>query len=269
MSKVGLLAIHGMGSQKRDFAKGLFTEISDRLSKQQNRQLVTGSIFYQDILEPNEKAYYDKTKRKLQWRNLRQFILYGFCDAASLESQKAGPTSPYFQAQKKIFDALAQMQNSLEKNAPIVVVAQSLGCQVFSNYLWDATLSVSPSPAHGVWADPPQMSKELEKVCRGKTIQRLYTTGCNIPIFVAGRPAAQIKAIPKPNNKFRWENYYDKDDALGWPLSELSNSYKKLVKDKQINAGLFSGFTPLSHVNYWKDRDFLNPLAKDLKQLLS
>lgn len=266
MSKLGLLAIHGMGTTKPDFADDFFDDVCDRLSASQASELATQTVYYQDILQPNEKAYYDKTKRKLDWLKLRQFVLYGFCDAASLESQKAGKDSPYFRAQLKILNALKDLSDKLVKNAPIVVVAQSLGGQVFSNYLWDA--APGRKPANGVWSSPPALSKHEEKICRGRSIHRLYTTGCNIPIFVAGRPSKDIKAITKPNSKFRWENYYDEDDVLGWPLSELSNSYAKLVTDRKINAGLFNGFTPMSHTRYWKDRDFLKPLASDLKRLL-
>lgn len=266
MGTLGLIAVHGMGSTEPDFAEGLFESVRDRLTSKQRSRLETTSVYYQDILQPNEQAYFDKVKQELDWLKLRKFLLFGICDAASLESQKDGPNSPYFLAQKRLLDAFQRMHALLKPGVPIFVVAQSLGGQVVSNYLWDA--SRKKKPANGVWSAPPALGPAEEKVCRGKTIHRLYTTGCNIPLFVAGRPASKIKAIPKPNQQFEWQNFYDEDDALGWPLQKLSSSYNKLVNDRNINAGFFTGFSPLSHTNYWNDRDFLNPLVRDIKKAI-
>ncbi|MCK7611167.1 hypothetical protein [Roseibium sediminicola] len=266
MGTLGLIAVHGMGKTEANFADKFFEDVRDRLSDAQSAKLETATVYYQDILQPHEEAYFNKTKRKLDWLKLRQFVLYGFCDAASLESRKEGAQSPYFLAQKKILQTLKRMHSLNGKTAPIVVVAQSLGGQVLSNYLWDALKK--DQPANGIWSSPPQLSPDEEWVCRGRTIERLFTTGCNIPVFVAGHPANKIKAIPKPNDRFRWDNYYDEDDVLGWPLKDLSESYKKLVTDRKINAGFFSGITPFSHTQYWSDRDFLIPLVGHLKRLI-
>ena len=103
--------------------------------------------------------------------------------------------------------------------------------------------------------------------CRGKRVARLITTGCNIPLFVAGRDEEKIKPIKPLNDAFKWLNYYDKDDVLGWPLSQLSPAYAEAVVDKQMNAGFFAGLTPLSHVHYWRDRTFLKALGNELRKL--
>ncbi|WP_269581684.1 hypothetical protein [Roseibium sp. Sym1] len=266
MGKLGLIAIHGMGKTERTFADQFFEDVRDRLSNSQRSRMETTTVYYQDILQPHEEAYFSKSKRKLDWLELRQFVLYGFCDAASLESRKEGTESPYYLAQKEILNAFRRLFQLNGADAPIVVVAQSLGGQVLSNYLWDALKDGTPK--NGIWSVPPTLSTEEEKVCRGRTVERLFTTGCNIPVFVAGHPSDRIRPIPRPNENFRWENYYDKDDVLGWPLQTLSEDYKRLVKDRQINAGFFSGITPFSHTRYWKDRDFLKPLVRHIKQLI-
>ena len=98
----------------------------------------------------------------------------------------------------------------------------------------------------------------------------MCTIDCNIPIFVAGLPRNQIKPIKKPNNNFVWENYYDEDDPLGWPLEQLSDGYKALVKDHEINAGgILTSWNPFSHGQYWGDSDVIDPLSDHLKLLLS
>ncbi len=98
-----------------------------------------------------------------------------------------------------------------------------------------------------------------------KSLKYLFTTGCNIPLFVAG--FAEIVAIPKPNTNFKWFNYYDKDDVLGWPLKPLSSSYDLAVeKDIEIDSGnLWQSWNPQSHDGYWADEDFIEHLSQIIK----
>lgn len=266
MPQIGLITVHGMGQTKNDYAEDFFDELSDRLGEDRWNEIATAPVYYQDIMQDNQAAYYRRVRRKVDWEKLRKFVLYGFCDAASLESQKEGEDSPYFIAQSRILEAFRDLYQDLGHDAPVVAVTQSLGAQVLSNYLWDAW--PARQTANGVWSVAQNFdSPEEESFCRGRTINRLYTTGCNIPIFVAGRDPNQIFPIERPNDSFQWHNYYDEDDVLGWPLRDLNDDYRELVRDHKINSGLVSGFTPLSHVNYWSDGEFLKPLARHLRRL--
>ncbi|MEW2914081.1 hypothetical protein [Leisingera sp. JC11] len=268
MKRLGLIAIHGMGETKEDFADAFFAEIRSRLGAAQSEKLVTEPVYYQNILQENQEKYFNRVRQHIDWMRLRKFMLYGICDAASLESRKDGPDSPYFIAQTRILEAFRRVYRALEgSNRRVIVVAQSLGGQVLSNYLWDA--SRASKPAHGVWSGTPGFaSPEEEEFCRGNFIARLNTTGCNIPVFVAGRDREDIKPIPRPNSYFEWHNFYDEDDVLGWPLRDLSDSYAALVEaDHRINSGgLLTSFNPLSHSNYWDDRSFLRPLLDQIRQ---
>lgn len=268
MARLGILTLHGMGNTERDYADDFFEEVKDYLGADLVEHIETESVYYQDILQYNQSTYFKKVKRRLHWDNLREFMLYGFSDAASLEAQKEGESSPYFQAQSKILNALKSLYDRLEgPDRRLIIVAQSLGCQVISNYLWDGTKGAIA--ANGVWSQPQVFeSPEEEAFCRGKKTVRLMTTGCNIPIFVAGFDREDIKPIPKVHPKFEWHNFYDKDDVLGWPLRDLSDGYAERVKDHPMNAGFLSGFTPMSHSYYWRDRDFLKPLIRHIKKSL-
>ncbi|MEO1066344.1 MAG: hypothetical protein AAFW47_03075 [Pseudomonadota bacterium] len=267
MAKIALVTVHGMGETETGYASRFFDEIDDRLSSAERAELHTNEVYYQDILQANQVDYFDRVKRRLEWDKMRKFVLFGIGDAASLESQKSGTNSPYFKAQKAICDTLKASFQMLDPGGKLVMVAQSLGGQVLSNYLWDA--KPGRSPQNGLWSSPPSFaSAEEEAFCRGGSLVRLYTTGCNIPIFVAGFGRAKITAIDKPNADFKWVNFFDDDDVLGWPLQPLSDSYNALVKDKKVSAGLLSSFTPLSHVNYWKDREVVKPIAQEIKRLM-
>lgn len=155
-----------------------------------------------------------------------------------------------------------------------------------SNYLWDAQhQQANPSSVNiGFWANPQQFAKRIAGQNRftkptlefiaGGTIHNLYTTGCNIPIFVAAHVTKDIVPIKKPHPKFEWHNYFDKDDVLGWPLEDLSSSYRTLVTDHKINVGqgvigrLLKSWNPLSHNEYWRDSKVLDDLVVHLKLLL-
>ena len=178
------------------------------------------------------------------------------------------------QVQQVILDTLEASLAALgDPSKPVVLIAHSLGCQVVSNYLWDAQ---QRSAEAGVFRadrpDPIGKTSARDKFCRLKTLRALFTSGCNIPVFIAGLPKERIKPVITGARgwQFRWENYYDPDDALGWPLHPLSPAYKTAVAvDKAISAGnLLNSWSPLSHNAYWSDDDFLDPVEKSLRALL-
>jgi hypothetical protein len=169
----------------------------------------------------------------------------------------------YIEVQKEIMQALDKLYVELGNNdKPVIIIAQSLGCQVISNYIWDAKHD------SGIFNGlEPDASAQLKSFRRLNSCVHLLTTGCNIPMFVAG--LNPIEAIQKPNNEFTWFNYYDRDDVLGWPLSPLSDSYGALVKDHEINAGgIFSSWNPWSHGQYWTDKDVLNSLIDRIRRYI-
>ena len=125
----------------------------------------------------------------------------------------------------------------------------------------------------GIWKGNQPAQTNADKFRRLKTLRALFTSGCNIPIFLAGFPREEITPVKTTTGgyNFKWLNYYDQDDVLGWPLQPMSPAYHDAIhKDEQINAdgGLLGKFTrgwnPLSHNGYWSDKDFLKPLAAEI-----
>lgn len=275
MSKeVAILTLHGMGKINSDYADELRHEVSQSLGASEWSKVFFWPIFFSDILQHNQERVMDAMKRgDLDWIKLRKFLLFGFSDAAGLEHRAASPNSPYIQAQEKILDALDKAYSAFEnKSKPVIIVAQSLGCQVISNYIWDAQ---AKKANQGIWTKQPDSVGKgtvKDKFRRLRSLKFLLTTGCNIPIFLAGFNENDIKAITVKGKgyDFRWYNYYDEDDPLGWPLKPLSKSYTKSVyRDKHINAGgLIQSWNPLSHEQYWEDGDFIKPLVSKIDSLL-
>ena len=107
---------------------------------------------------------------------------------------------------------------------------------------------------------------------RLETLRKLFTTGCNIPLFIAGYDGNSIFLIETKEKgyNFKWYNYYNRDDVLGWPLQPINQKYRNAVKkDIEINVGgLLTKWIFFSHTQYWKDSDFIDPLADNIKKYI-
>ena len=151
---------------------------------------------------------------------------------------------------------------------PVVIIAQSLGCQIISSYLWDAHHNRGlwmPQNAAGLNTKAPENDAFLKLA----TTRYFLTTGCNIPLIVSG--LTNVVPIDKPNEYFRWVNYYDQDDPLGWPLEPLY-SYKSTSarpEDVVVNVGnMLTSWNPLSHGAYWTSSNFIQPAGSIISELL-
>lgn len=261
--KAAFITVHGMGRTERDYNRDIVNELKDRLGSL-SELLHFGSVYYQDILQPNEDRVWNNVARRVKWNKLRKFLLFGFGDAAGLEANKEGKGTDYWLAQVAIAKELLVARTAMETSGPIVILAQSLGGQVMSCYFWDANLKTAcgVEPAIGIWKDIQEAASKIASdraltadeinFLRGSSLRSFITTGCNIPIFVAAHAKEDILPI-HPNNNFEWHNYYDKNDVLGWPLADLSDEYKRAVIDHQINAAggvigwLLKSWNPMSH----------------------
>lgn len=296
-AKVALLTIHGMGETPRNYHSNLQDEICKRVGAL-SPMLHVGSVYYQHILQANERRVWNAVDRrpagsrdlmrKLWWNDLRKFILYGFGDAAGLESRKDLPQSAYTQAQLCMAKELFAAHRAIGSQGAVVIIAQSLGGQVASCYFWDAQrVAQGTGVSQGIWMDIQkyapeitngrQLSLEEIRFLQGATFRTFITTGCNIPIFVAAHAKLDILPIFADKAKagtFEWHNYFDQDDVLGWPLSPLSPEYNKTVVDHPINAFaspwafITKSWNPLSHTQYWGDSQVLEELEMQVCRLI-
>lgn len=277
MKKIALITVHGMGETEENYADDFKKKLQSKLLPNEWDQVSFQPVYYQDLLQTPQSELFERTctQAKIDWLDLRKFLLFGFSDAASLESSKADKFGVYSDAQDRIAKSLQAAYQDLGNSAKkVIIVAHSLGGQVISNYLWDSDPNHIP-PANSIWNSSSFSSQDanLQEFLRLRSLHRLFTMGCNIPIFVAGFKSENIRPITPPNPEFEWKNYYDKDDVLGWPLKPLSDGFKALVQDFEINSGQgvnwFTSGTPLSHNYYWKDDDFVNPVVHEIKAVLS
>lgn len=283
MSQVALITVHGMGETPPAYADSLMAQLRSRLGGLAP-QVTMRSVYYQGILHENQRQVWERTAAtgKVRYEALRRFVLYGLGDAAGLENRKEIPGSVYELAQGEIAGALLSC-HAVRPDMPVVFVAQSLGGQVLSSYLYDAQKAAAGRPVGaGIWRNidawaSGALGRPLTASERvflgGGACAGLVTTGCNIPIFVAAHKEMHIIPIAPPTSLFKWINFYDPDDVLGWPLQPLSRGYAALVEDRAINASgsiaslLARSWNPLSHENYWEDGAVLDAIAAMLRRL--
>ena len=277
--QVVVLAVHGMGNTPRGFANKLETKLAKKLGSAWSN-VYFDTIYYADVFQEHQTRLFNRIKANddIDWIALRRFLLFGFSDAAGLLRKANEVGSPYEKVQEIVLNTLDRAYDVVGPQAKVVLIGHSLGCEVISNFIWDAQLK---NPKQGTWRyggfeDSPPGS-DLDKFRRLKNLKYLYFTACNIPIFVAGIPQNKIKSITSSSKgySFKWKNFFDPDDPLCWPLKNLNvknekHSYKLEVnEDNAINSGgLIRSWNPLSHTTYWSDNDVLAPLANDIESLM-
>jgi hypothetical protein len=274
--RIRLVVIHGMGAQQKDFADALMADVLSRVGADASR-VVWKPIYWAEVLEPRESALWtamagarDPAGKSvaLDWVSARQFVIHNFGDALAYH-RGAGKGTPYVKVHAVISDALASVAAAVQDpDAPLVVLAHSLGAHMISDYIWDR-----------------QHGRGLNVYADVRNLVALVTFGCNIPLFSLDFDVATPIDLPGPGitkqaliDVSRWLNFLDRDDVLGWPLKPLyagplltarQRGTVDRIEDHEINVGGFvTSWNPASHNNYWTDSDFTKPLAEYLGALL-
>lgn len=300
-----LLCMHGMGNLtenefKSDIAK-LRQNLAERLPADRFSKIYIPSsgIFYSEITQPQEdRAWGAMTTqgglntgliRRNTINRIRRFVISGFSDATAFAGfNDSGTHQPYTEAQKCIYAALNDVYSICNKDVPIVIISQSLGCQIMSNYLWDAQRYWRNKNLGGNFAiDSRSIWKNHAPTARDsflclQSLKTWFTTGCNIPIFVSGFKDVRAVHNRQYGYNFDWINYFDYDDILGYPLAPMGalfdpsnsthhgQSYAHAVTDIQVNANdgiwgtIASSWNPMSHTQYWGDAVVLKSLVSAL-----
>lgn len=284
MPDVALITLHGMGEDDAQYAAPLRQRLAHRMGPRFETAVDFRSVYYKAALQTNQQIVWDRiaATSKVHYDDLRKFVLFGLGDAAGLETRKEIDGSVYELAQAEIARTLlsAYARNG---EVPVVFLSHSLGCQVLSNYIYDAQKAEDGGQVGaGIWKNIDRWSRaalgrllndDEKNFISAGTCMGWITTGCNIPVFVAAHKEMEIIPIAPPTPPFRWLNLYDPDDVLGWPLAPLSAGYAELVEDRPMNSGqgalkwILKSWNPLSHSGYWLDDDVLDPLAAMLRQL--
>jgi pimeloyl-ACP methyl ester carboxylesterase len=259
-TEVGVLIVHGMGSQEEGFADGMIDKLNDRLGDRAGNVRFE-QVLWAPVLSGREDNVWNvlSAQNKLDWVELRRFFLNAFGDASAYRYVPDEPDSIYFRIHDKVRDGLAALRAQLGGDSKtLIVCAHSLGAVIMSNYIWDRQQGKDAAR----YGETPFGQME--------SLAGLITFGSNIPLFVLAYDPIECITFPPSTlsaelkAKANWLNLYDKDDILGWPLKELSPAFTQAVmEDREINVGgIFTSWNPLSHSEYWTDGNFIGPVAE-------
>lgn len=280
-ARIGILVIHGMGSQSPGYSGPLVDEVSRRLDDAAS-DVAWQEIYWADAIADRERRLWDCMQRAvepdgrtvpLDWRPVRQFVVHNFGDAIAYQRDLSAAESTYATIHGRVSEAIASVKRVLPSpDSPLVVLAHSLGAHIMSNYLWDRQ---NPGPGR------PDSLEDIPGLCS------FITFGCSIALFSLAFPIARPITVPGPaireplRTESRWLNFLDRDDVLGWPVrplyekndGALSRAQRRTVErieEHEIGVGgLLKSWNPASHTGYWTDDDLTRPIASHLDRLLA
>jgi hypothetical protein len=175
--KLGVLIIHGMGSQVEGFECDLVKELIARVDGDANDVAWQG-VYWQDITEPREREYLEKAGEMvdLDWDKARGFMAAAFGDAAAYQFTGTGGT--YGRIHDRIRARMHDLYvNKLEStDVPLLVLAHSLGGHMMSNYIWDMQPNLKGEVrANGVRASLRSSARKPLQVSSPSAATSLYS----------------------------------------------------------------------------------------------
>ena len=252
-TKIGVLIIRGAGKPGFNIQKKFTQKINKKLS---GSGINTDSIIYENVdwygptQEFQEKLWsrIQQNKKKLASLRLREFVLYLVSDMVAYTGIPGRDSDTYRKTNELIFKSIKNLEEKLPEDAPLVIIAASLGTSLISNYIWDRQKLSDDDP----WINTPFQ--------RFETLTGFFLFGNNIPLFITGYDPDDWKPVKFPSEKLapelkplaKWVNYYDRHDPLGFPMKDINQHLKdSAIIDEEINVGnpLFS-WNIGSHLSY-------------------
>lgn len=289
MQKIAVAIVHGVGKQDPNFAGEMMAKLAHRFASELGanetiseaevaERLVMKPVYWAPVLQKLEDALLERVKKggQLDWMLARQLLIDYGADAVAYQ-----PTpwdrSVYDDIHAVLASSLKELAQEAGESAPLCVIAHSLGTIITSNFFYD--LQAEFAFARKILKPELKATVEKTPLERGETLALLYTLGSPIAIWSLRYKNFGIPiSVPSfelsnhyppetyPNLSGEWLNFYDKDDAIGYPLKTLNDAYATTVtEDRQINSGgLLEGWNPASHLGYWADSDCIDPIAQSL-----
>ncbi|MEN8230537.1 MAG: hypothetical protein ABFS38_20420 [Bacteroidota bacterium] len=269
--KLGLLLIRGSGESGFDRQERFIERLERRLTQ---RGVNTGNIQFEIVdwygpLQLQQESVLDRMQAaniKLKARLTRKLIITNIGDLITYGGKPNFPSHGYEETHKLVHKSMVALKSKLVDNAPLVILASSMGTEIINNYVWDRQRAVNPDPMG---------NSPFE---RFETLTGLFTFGSNLPIFAASHTIDSLVpiAFPSPNlqaellPKAVWENYYDKNDSMGYPIKALNSHYANAnVTDIQINTGgILTFWNLLSHFGYWKSKKLVRRIASYIQEVI-
>lgn len=254
-AKVGILYVHGIGTQGHNFADRDIALMQKMLGVHA-KDVAFSSYCWQSLIEPKERELMQKNQ-KVGWRFFRRLLASYGGDALCYQPRN-GLDSFYKEAHKGLDNALLILNHKMEHNGKLIIVAHSLGTIMVNNFIWDYQNSNSVGAA----TYEPKCNV-LDK------LSALYTLGSPLAIWSMRFPDGG-KPITLPE-KCNWRNIYSPVDIIGWPIRTINSAYSStpnLCDFRIWVGGIFTKWNPAAHLNYSRSKKVLKMIAGDAIRIM-
>ena len=197
---------------------------------------------------------------KANWPTLRWALTYFVGDVVAY--QVAPGSDVNYQAIHRCLDEALAKLGERAPDAPLCVIAHSLGTVIASDYFYDLQQHKRTFPT---------------PVQRGETLTFFYTLGSPLALWMVRYPSFDAPSgipgrdhgTPKARAAAEWVNFYDPDDIIAYPLKTLNEQYQRAVdRDEPVRLGPpLLGGTPASHIAYFNSPKIIRPIAHRLARL--
>lgn len=272
MFRCGLITIHGVGEQGRDYAEPLFRNLR-KIRKSED--ILFCPVFWQDILDTGGVVVggsgddrggqsgkgcggWFRTRRAIggcwYW-GLRRFVAAYAGDLIAYESDMADGRV-YREVHRRL-DQAFEVLMKVNRHMPVYVVGHSLGSVILSNFLWDAQNNDSSGAKK--W---PVSGQAIIGV---NNIECIFTMGSPLPLWFLG-----CEDGGEPIYVKKWVNIYSKSDVLAVPFRLAGGKLADLPQLEEVDmriGGILTFWNPLCHIKYWESRRVAEKISEviDLK----
>jgi hypothetical protein len=213
----------------------------------------------------------------LHYPTLRWLTIHYVGDAIAYQATPSD-SRLYDQVHAVVARSLRELAAAAGPDAPLCVIAHSLGAVIASNYFYDLETQ------GGVYGDgagspvPAVVRREMGDTAleRGETLAHLYTLGNPLALWTLRYTSSELDrplVVPHPRLASHhpgivdggWVNVYDPDDVIASALTPLSDDYARAVVDDRRSVGpRLLGWTPLAHPWYWNDPGVMTVIGQAL-----
>ncbi len=269
--KLGILLVHGSGATHYKLLDKFTLNLQKRIHQLcgLEKQVKTLAVDWHPAVQTYQENLWtrlDTPEHSLRFKGLRKFVLYTISDNVAYTGYSDENNTAYKAIHGLIHEYVLQLKEDLEDNAPLFIIASSLGTVIASNYIWDRQ---NPKSEDKLGASAFE---------RMETLSGLYTFGNNMPIYLGSYDVDKLEAIRFPAPAMpaylrpfaRWENIYSKRDPMGYPLKTINDTYLQAVtEDLQMNVGgLLTFWNPAAHIRYWSSKKIQKRIAAHAAAIL-
>lgn len=266
--KIAVAVVHGIGRQSIDFVDGIRQALDARCHADCGDDVIVRPVHWAPVLQAKEDDLMRRMEQagEMNFTTIRRLLIDFVGDGIAYQIAP-GDREVYDSVHSVFATTLRQLASDAGADAPLCIIAHSLGTVIASNFIYDLQVDqrrpIISDEVRAQMTDTP-----LEK---GETITLLYTLGSPLALWSLryrefGRPVT----IPDPRLadhhpalRGEWINIYDRDDVIGFPLKTLNDVYGRVVtRDIEFNVGgAVTSWNPAAHLGYWSDDDVVTPMA--------